>query len=310
MKYFAEGVRESAAPLTLDALRRALTSGEILESRALSFDGEKRLHFRFDGADGVMPYEECADGVREGMVRDIALITRVGRPVCFTVTGIDEDAERPVAYLSRTQAQVRCKREYLDRLVPGDILPCRVTHLERFGAFCDVGCGIPALLPIDCMSVSRIQSPADRIREGQEILCIVKNRDVQGRIVLTMKELLGTWEENAALFAPGETVVGVVRSTEPYGVFIELRPNLAGLAEACEGLSSGQLVSVYIKSILPEKMKIKLVVLHVMEGERYMFPLEFYPKEGHLDSWRYSVPGAARVLETVFDEFAGPWPAE
>ena len=307
MKYFAEGVRETAAPLTLDVLRRAVTSGEILESRALSFDGEKRLHFRFDGAEGIMPYEECADGVREGMVRDIALITRVGRPVCFTVTGIDEDAERPVAYLSRTQAQIRCKREYLDKLAPGDILPCRVTHLERFGAFCDIGCGIPALLPIDCMSVSRIQSPADRVHEGQEILCIVKNRDVQGRIVLTMKELLGTWVENAAFFAPGETVVGVVRSTEPYGVFIELRPNLAGLAEACEGLCSGQLVSVYIKSILPEKMKIKLVVLHAVEGERYMFPLEFDPKEGHLGSWCYSVPGAPRVIETVFDEPAEPW---
>ena len=301
MKYFAEGAREAAAPLTLETLRRALMSGEILESRALSFDGEKRLHFRFEDADGMMLYEECADGVREGTVRDIALITRVGRPVCFTVVGIDEDAERPLAYLSRTQAQIRCKREYLDGLVPGDILPCRVTHLERFGAFCDVGCGIPALLPIDCMSVSRIQSPADRVQEGQEILCVVKNRDALGRIVLTMKELLGTWKENAAAFAPGETVVGVVRSTEPYGVFVELRPNLAGLAETCGGLCPGQLVSVYIKSILPEKMKIKLVVLHAALGERFAFPLEFHPREGHLNEWRYSVPGAARVIETVFE---------
>ena len=302
MRYFAEGAREAAAPLTLEALRRALASGEILESRALSFDGEKRLHFRFEDADGIMLYEECADGVREGTVRDIALITRVGRSVCFTVVGIDEDGERPLAYLSRTQAQIRCKREYLDRLVPGDILPCRVTHLERFGAFCDVGCGVPALLPIDCMSVSRIQSPADRVREGQEILCAVKSRDAQGRIVLTMKELLGTWEENAAMFAPGETVVGVVRSTEPYGVFVELRPNLAGLAESCEGLCPGQLVSVYIKSIFPEKMKIKLVVLHVVEGEHFTFPLEYHPKEGHICAWRYSVPGAARVIETVFED--------
>ena len=38
-----------------------------------------------------------------------------------------------------------------------------VTHIEPFGAFCDVGCGISALLPIDCMSVSRISSPADRV---------------------------------------------------------------------------------------------------------------------------------------------------
>ena len=110
-----------------------------------------------------MPYEECADGVREGAVRDIALITRVGRPACFTVMEIDEQGAAPVALLSRTQAQQRCKAEYLDLLLPGGILPCRVTHLESFGAFCDIGCGVPALLPIDCMSVSRIQSPADRV---------------------------------------------------------------------------------------------------------------------------------------------------
>ncbi|MGL0910084.1 hypothetical protein ACSTB0_13670, partial [Faecalibacterium wellingii] len=42
--------------------------------------------------------------------------------------------------------------------------------------------------------------------------------------------LLGTWEENAAGFTVGETVVGIVRSVEEYGTFIEIAPNLAGLA--------------------------------------------------------------------------------
>lgn len=58
------------------------------------------------------------------------------------------------------------------------------------------------------------------------MLCAIKNRDPQGRIVLTLRELLGTWSENAACFAPGETVVGIVRSVEDYGVFIEIAPNL------------------------------------------------------------------------------------
>ena len=43
---------------------------------------------------------------------------------------IDEQGAAPVALLSRTQAQQRCKAEDLDLLLPGDILPCRVTHLE------------------------------------------------------------------------------------------------------------------------------------------------------------------------------------
>lgn len=297
MNYHAEGALSRSAPITMDDLRRALVSGEILESRALSFDSEKNLHFRIDNTEAIMPYEECADGVREGTVREIALITRVGRPVCFVVTDIGAGGVR----LSRTKAQQRCKQEYLDSLLPGDILSCRVTHLERFGAFCDVGCGIAALLPIDCMSVSRIQHPADRVKEGEDILCAVKGRDAQGRLILTMKELLGTWTENAAAFAPGETVVGIVRSVENYGVFIELAPNLAGLAEASPLLSPGQLVSVYIKSILPEKMKIKLCVLHASPDRSFRFPLEYRLRAGHIAHWVYSVPGAPRYMETRFD---------
>ena len=65
---------------------------------------------------------------------------------------------------------------------------------------------------------------------GQQILCAIKSRDLQGRFVLTIRELLGTWEENAAGFTVGETVVGIVRSVEEYGTFIEIAPNLAGLA--------------------------------------------------------------------------------
>ncbi len=56
--------------------------------------------------------------------------------------------------------------------------------------------------------------------------------------------------------------MGIVRSVEDYGVFIEIAPNLAGLAEADSTLRPGQAVSVYIKNILPDKMKIKLVVVN------------------------------------------------
>ena len=304
MEYRAEGAQRFPTSYTLDALRRAMAAGDILESRALSFDSEKRLHFRLGEIEAIMPYEECADGVREGAVRDIALITRVGRPACFTVMEIDEQGAAPVALLSRTQAQQRCKAEYLDLLLPGDILPCVVTHIEPFGAFCDVGCGISALLPIDCMSVSRISSPADRVSVGQQILCAIKSRDAQGRFVLTIRELLGTWAENAAAFTVGETVVGIVRSVEEYGTFVEIAPNLAGLAESCPDLHPGQAVSVYIKNILPEKMKIKLVIVNHALSQSHRFELRYFITEGHLDHWLYSTPESRKRIETDFADMA------
>ena len=77
--------------------------------------------------------------------------------------------------------------------------------------------------------MSRISHPSDRFRTGQDIYAVVTDVDQTLRVSLSHKELLGTWEENAALFSSGETVSGIVRSVEHYGVFVELAPNLAGL---------------------------------------------------------------------------------
>jgi small subunit ribosomal protein S1 len=103
--------------------------------------------------------------------------------------------------------------------------------LESFGCLCRHRLRHPSLIPIDAISISRISHPRDRFRPGQDIKAIVRAVEPDGRISLSHKELLGTWSENAALFSPGETVAGIVRSIEDYGVFVELTPPLAGLAE-------------------------------------------------------------------------------
>ena len=299
-----EGNYRDASRLSIAELRVAAASGEILQATALAFDTRRQLRFDLGGVRGVMPFAACAEGADTGAVRDIAVLTRVGRATCFVIESLDEDAEgRPLCRLSRARAQQMCREEYLDGLEPGDILPCAVTHIESFGAFCDVGCGISALLPIDCMSVSRISSPAARVTVGQQILCAIRSRDSQGRFVLTIRELLGTWAENAAAFTPGETVVGIVRSVEDYGTFVEIAPNLAGLAESCPDLRPGQAVSVYIKSILPEKMKIKLVIVNRALGQSHRFDLHYFLTEGHIDRWVYSTPESKKQIVT---EFAAP----
>ena len=57
-------------------------------------------------------------------------------------------------------------------------------------------------------------------------------------------------------------VKGIVKECDKYknGIFIELKPNLVGLAEYKENIEYGQEVEVYIKKIMPEKKKIKLII--------------------------------------------------
>lgn len=301
LEYRAEGLCRNASHLRPEELERCIATGEVLQSTALAFDTNRRLRFELCGHRAYMPYEECLDVAPGETIKDIAVLTRVGRPTCFVVTGTTKEENGDTAYLlSRAAAQRACRTEYLDTLENGQVIPCTVTHIENFGAFCDVGCGISALLPIDCLSVSRIASPADRVEVGQQLLCAIKNRDEQGRIVLTLRELLGTWSENAACFAAGETVVGIVRSVEDYGVFVEIAPNLAGLAEPDTTLRPGQAVSVYIKSILPDKMKIKLVVVNKNLNQPLRFEPHYFVTRGRIKRWTYSTPQSRKQIETVF----------
>ena len=297
---------------SLCGLERAMHEGKILESTVLLCDSSLRLHVDLYGIRGIIEREDAVFCRKGEELKDIAVITRVGKPICFKVIGIDRTPREPVVRLSRRAAQEECIRNYLSDLIPGDIIPAKVTHMESFGAFVDIGCGLPSLLSVDSISVSRIAHPSDRLSVGDSIFTVVKSNDCAlERIFVSMRELLGTWEENARQFEAGQTVAGIVRSIEPYGVFIELAPNLAGLAELREGSSDrkiavvGEHVAVYIKNIIPDRMKIKLVLIDSYKGEPPRASLPYYIDCGrvrHIDRWRYSPPCASKVIESVFEE--------
>ena len=56
---------------------------------------------------------------------------------------------------------------------------------------------------------------------------------------------------------------GIVKEADKFknGIFIELKPNLVGLAEYKDGVEYGQKVNVYIKKIIKERKKIKLLII-------------------------------------------------
>lgn len=294
---------------SLQGLERAALSGRILEARATLCDNNQNLIVDLCGIKGIIEREETSLGsYSDGRIRDIAIITRVGKPVCFKVLRLSKDKNgEAVAYLSRRYAQEECLEHYLSRMNAGDIIDVRITHIEPFGCFCDIGCGVVSLLPIDCISISRISHPQDRYQTGQYIKAVIKNIDYESKkISLTHKELLGTWEENACKFMPGQTAAGIVRSVEQYGIFIELAPNLAGLAEHKEGVYEGQNAAVYIKNIIPERMKVKLVLIDTYnQNEQSQYAVKnykpyYYIESGHIDVWRYSPSSCEKVIETVF----------
>lgn len=271
-----------------------------LEGHAVMCDRDHDLIVELPFGKGLIPRNEGAIGIEDGSTKDIALLSRVNKTVCFKVLDVRQGNNgEPECILSRRLAQEECMANSISKLMNGDVIPAKVTHLEPFGAFVDIGCGIPSLIPIDAISVSRISHPNDRFFNGQDIHAVVKSVE-DGRICLSHKELLGTWEENAALFSAGETVGGVVRSVEPYGIFIELAPNLAGLAEPRENVRTGQAASVYIKALIPEKMKVKLIIVDVFENLCFPGKINYFINSGTLSEWVYSTKSSEKNIVTVF----------
>lgn len=139
-----------------------------------------------------------------------------------------------------------------------------VKSFQPYGAFIELESGQTGLVHIEDLSVARIRTPSERLKLGQEVTMRIKSvNPITGNIILSYKEFFGTWEENANKFEQGTKVKGIIKETEKNknGIFIELTPNLVGMAEYSEGFEYGQEVEVYIKKIDKLKKKVKLVII-------------------------------------------------
>lgn len=290
--YRPEGL--SLSPITPEALRKGAGSGEIFHAMCTKCDEFHNLHIDLGSVKGIIPREETDMGIADGTTHEIAILAKVGKPLCFQVLGFDS---RGNAILSRRAAQLDGKEYALRLLQPGDVIPVTVQTVADFGIFCDICCGFSGLMRIDRCCVSRLRRCSERFSPNQTIYVAVLSIDhAAGQIHLTGRELLGTWEENAAEFRQGQTVTGVVRSILSYGIFVEIAPNLSGLAEPQEGIAVGDCVSVYLRSILPQRHKIKLNILERLPN-LIIPPVKYFVTSGHLEQWEY-YPGSKAI--TVF----------
>ena len=146
-------------------LRKAMERQIILEGSALMAKPDLTLQVAVGPFMGEIPREETAAGIAEGYTRDIAVLSRVGKTICFVVDRLEERDGALVPILSRRRAQERAK-VWLEGLAPGTVLPVTVTHLEPFGAFVDAGCGVSSLICVERISISRIPHPSHRFQVG------------------------------------------------------------------------------------------------------------------------------------------------
>lgn len=263
-RFSPEGWEEDFMPMSKEYLNQAMETGSIMQGVVKKCDSNYNLHIDFgNNLTGIIPREEVeAINVDDaGFVKPNICMSKVNQYVQFKVKDIDE---KDKYILSRKEVGKEALKWVKNELKEGQIVNGIVKSIRPYGVFVEIGGGIVALLHIEDISVARIKSPLERLKIGQKANFMVKSIDGgNNRILLSYKELLGTWEENVKNFEEGSTVSGIVRETEKSknGIFIELTPNLVGLAEYKDDIEYGQNVNVYIKRIIPEKKKVKLVII-------------------------------------------------
>lgn len=262
LKFIPEGWENANESFSKNDLEQAMNDKSILQGVVENCDSNYNLHVSFgDNIKGVIPRNELeAINVDEfGFCNPNICKNKVNNFVQFKIKEISDNV-----ILSRKAVQQDALSWVKDELKPGMVVNGIVRNMRKFGAFVEIGGGVVGLLHIEDISVSRIKTPEERFSIGQKINVMIKSIDKENnKVVLSYKELLGGWEENVKDFTEKTVVEGTVKESDKFknGIFIELKPNLVGLAEYKEGLEYGQKVNVYIKKIIKDRKKIKLLII-------------------------------------------------
>lgn len=264
-KFMPEGWNNQISKLdTTEDIINKMENQEILQGLVKSCDEKYNLYINLgNGITGIIPREEveAINLEKTGLPKTNLCTGKVHKFVQFKIKNIEDNED---IILSRRDVQNQALNWVKNELKVGDKIEGIVKNIKPYGAFIEIGGGIVGLAHIEDLSIARIKSPYERLRIGQKVEVVVKsiNRE-DGKIILSYKETLGTWEENAKKFVQGTRAKGIIRETEKNknGIFIELTPNLVGMSEYEEGLQYGQIVDVYIKKIDIQKKKIKLSII-------------------------------------------------
>ena len=116
----------------------------------------------------------------------------------------------------------------------------KVTRMEPFGAFVDLGGGVEGLIHVSELSHQRVEHPKDVLETGQDVrVVIIRVKDLgnkrKERISLSLKALeKDPWAEVKAEYPPGTVVKGKVESLEDFGAFVQLSDTVSGMVHVSE----------------------------------------------------------------------------
>jgi len=192
-----------------DKLNETLKSGEIVNATVT--DANKGgLMVNVNKIMGFLPVSQFA-----GLVLEVKII--------------DANGEEEKLIVSEKAAWEERQKNIISSYKVGDTVEGTISALADFGAFVKFE-NLEGLVHISEIAWQRIEHPEDIVKIGEKIKAEIIG--VEGsKIFLSMKKLVDDpWKKIAEKYKIGQIVPGKVLKINPFGLFVELDPEIHGLA--------------------------------------------------------------------------------
>ncbi len=251
-----------------EILRQAFENGVPVEGRVTGFN-TGGLVVNLGGKRAFCPSSQIDTGYSED------LASYAGQTLTFKIV---ELRKNNIVLSRRAHMEAEAARraqELRAKLTEGAEMVGKVTRLQRFGAFVDLG-GVEGLIHVSELQHSRVEHPRDVVSTGEEVrvkILELKNLGTdKERISLSIKALQpDPWDAALDRFREGDVITGKVVSIQQFGAFVELVPGVEGLihvsqlaanrvSRPSDVVSTGQEVQALIQKVDRDQKRISLSI--------------------------------------------------
>lgn len=222
---------------TWERLKEIFTSGAIVQVR-ITEANKGGLIVRLEGLSGFLPvsqlspehYPRVQGGEKTRILEKLKEL--VAQEMDAKVIDVNEEEGK---FIVSEKAVWETRQEsVISKYKVGDTVEGSVTAVTDFGAFVKFDANLEGLVHISEIAWQRIDHPRDVLKVGDRVRAEIIN--IEGsKIFLSMKKLVDDpWLRVGEKYKVGQWVKGRVLKINPFGLFVELDPDIHGLAHISE----------------------------------------------------------------------------
>ena len=152
----------------------------------------------------------------------------------FEVKIFDLDEKEDKLIVSEKSAWEEKQKDVLAQYQVGNQVAGKVTAVTDFGVFVEFGENLEGLIHISELAWQRIDDPNDLVKVGETIKAEIINIEGSKIFLSTKKLKQDPWRAVSQKYQVGQVVKGKVLKINPFGLFVELDPEIHGLAHISE----------------------------------------------------------------------------